>query len=697
MTLTLEITFLSDWHVGQGSGRPGAIDRLVRRDADGLPYVPARTLLGVWRDSAESLAAALDLCGATTAWTTLVSQLFGDQPALRGATRCEPGRIRLTPARVLPEALRQALANPALRDGLTFTSPSVRVDPKTGAAEDDKLYFTELCPAGATLRAEAELLSLAELEEGAIELLFLAASAEGVRAIGGKRRRGRGACRVRVAEVEGATEALFAAIERGAAPRDLAHRGGSPDGQPVPGEGDTWSQWRVELLARDPLLIHKQTLGNVIESLDRVPGAMLLPVLDRALRARGHSLGQAIEGGHLLVRDARLVERDTGERLMPLPRSWHRSKKGDDWASSFHARALGELPQPRVVCDRYVSASGMTTDERLDVTHAHKVGQVVQTHNVISDEEQRPTEAVGGVYSYQAIASGTRLAAVVLARGAALVAAVDAGLGALNGKKARMGRAVRADYGEVEIGVSPMQTPGTMVGRDGDLTLWLASPLLVRDAALRPSTDPGDVARLLAGFGLECASFDTEHSRFSTERVESWHTGWGLPRPSLVGFAPGSVLVFRLAQPASKESLDRLAIEGLGERRAEGYGELVVNPEAVRAAPRHVDADAEIPPAAPLTADHVATLLDTPFGTTVLRRAIEADLRRLATGKDLPMSRKIAGALRSAALTAAPDAARETICTWAERAKSRATVQWIQGFDWTTELHPDSPDRKSVV
>jgi CRISPR/Cas system CMR subunit Cmr4 (Cas7 group RAMP superfamily) len=44
---TLTLCFDSDWHIGEGTGQPGYIDRRVRRHPkDGLPYVPAKTISG---------------------------------------------------------------------------------------------------------------------------------------------------------------------------------------------------------------------------------------------------------------------------------------------------------------------------------------------------------------------------------------------------------------------------------------------------------------------------------------------------------------------------------------------------------------------------------------------------------------------------------------------------------------------------
>ena len=44
---TLRVHMLSDWAIGTGEGRVGEVDATVRRDSDGLPFVPAKTLTGI--------------------------------------------------------------------------------------------------------------------------------------------------------------------------------------------------------------------------------------------------------------------------------------------------------------------------------------------------------------------------------------------------------------------------------------------------------------------------------------------------------------------------------------------------------------------------------------------------------------------------------------------------------------------------
>ena len=105
---TISLTMDSDWHVGSGEGRSGSIDRLIDRDADGLPYVPATTLRGMWRDAAERLAYGLGRGGVDGNWAKLVESIFGSQPALVRRSRTQNGG---TPAESVNAATDADLEN----------------------------------------------------------------------------------------------------------------------------------------------------------------------------------------------------------------------------------------------------------------------------------------------------------------------------------------------------------------------------------------------------------------------------------------------------------------------------------------------------------------------------------------------------------------------------------------------------------
>src|SRR5690606_10239034 len=122
-------------------------------------------------------------------------------------------------------------------------------------------------------------------------------------------------------------------------------------------------------------------------------------------------------------------------------------------------------------------------------------GFVLRMHNAIEDELQRPTQALGGVYAYQALAPGTVLVAEVRVRRGIL------GTGwwtNLNGRW-RLGRSRKDDYGLVSVAAEPVGPPPgpAPVGSGDRLRVWLLSDTLVRDERLAPSDDPADFARLL--------------------------------------------------------------------------------------------------------------------------------------------------------------------------------------------------------
>lgn len=50
-----KIEFLSEWHCGSGLAAGADTDALVIKDIDGLPYVPGKTVKGLFREAAEDL------------------------------------------------------------------------------------------------------------------------------------------------------------------------------------------------------------------------------------------------------------------------------------------------------------------------------------------------------------------------------------------------------------------------------------------------------------------------------------------------------------------------------------------------------------------------------------------------------------------------------------------------------------------
>ena len=625
----ITLTFETDWHVGLGAGRPGSLDRLVTRDADDLPYVPAKTLRGIWRDACERLAFALDGGSDEGAWSRRVAATFGDQPAQRrdraddekeasaelsglpddrprlhpGDGKPCPSALTIRPAR-LPKELRERLRGDAmrpLREALAFAKPGVKIDHRSGRAEDEHLRFIEMARTGAILeaRGEIDLDQLSELEWPAIKAL-LVAGAGLVDRLGGHRRRGSGRCTMKLAGLGELDEAIHwiespseRAIEDVDPPSPEATESDGEAGLGQETDALTFVRANLVIVLDEPLAVTHRTVGNVVESLDFLPGTYLLPHVTRSLEGL-FDVRSAVARGDLRVSPA-TVEVD-GVAGLPVPMALFQRKNGGGF------RHKGTIVNRFVEEDEsgtplkglragYVADAGTGALLPRHVTPEKKT----RTHNTVEDRAQRPTTEVGGVYTYEAIAAGTRLRCEVAVR-KSLVAKAPVWSDRLNGEVS-IGRSKKDDYGQATIQVAwvaddRIEGPESQPAFTGDrLVVWLTSDLLIRDERLRFDPSPERLRAVLAGrLGLgDKLVFDAGkerekflHAAIRTRRIESWQVSWGMPRPSLVAMSAGSCVAFRVAgeggiTPEFSKDISEIEAEGLGERLGEGYGRVRFN------------------------------------------------------------------------------------------------------------------------
>lgn len=606
----LTLKMISDWHVGSGAGRPGNIDRLVRRDAEDLPYVPAKTLTGIWRDACERVALGLDDGKKEGMWNQWVAYLFGDQPAIKDAEErstapddddWRPPRQAALSARSahLPADLRQALkSKPVAREAVTFVKPGIGIHPRTGRARTDFLRFEEMARGGVTLTAACELRGELKEEHRRIASALLIAGARMAERLGGKRRRGAGRCDLTIAgcnEIEPWLDWIEGHPQPDGPPSDKGRQQAANSDGVAAASGD-WLRVRLILTTKLPVIVPAGTIGNLIETLDYIPGTYLLPHVTKSLK--GVSAQAAIARGDLVVTNA-TVEIES-ERGRPVPFSLFYRKSGSglkDGKEVFNRLCeSGPTEQPKNHRAGYVgsTANVKPSNQGGRLPFFDTLDTQVETHNVVKDEVQRPTEEVGGVYSYQAIPPGMTLRAELRLRRSLNVALSEKDPKWFNKLEGELsiGRASKDDYGAVELRV--VGPPGPAPNREAikeELTVWLLSDLLLRDERLRPAASVerlGQVLQEKLNDGLE------EPQRVKLEprkepafprqrRTDSWHVGWGLPRPSLAGLQAGTCAVFGLERDGQVDEshlaqlLAEIEAGGLGERRAEGYGQLCFN------------------------------------------------------------------------------------------------------------------------
>lgn len=607
----------SDWHIGSGGGIPGSVDRLVQRDREGIPgAILAKSLTGIWRDACEAVALGLDN-GDSGVWSQYVTLLFGDQPALNEDSTVLNSPIgaalNIRPAELHRDIRSAILARPdrvkqALIKAMTLTKPGISIDPVTGCAIEKFLRQEEMVRAGTLLESQCRL-NLARLkdEQKKPACALLIAGAKYVERLGGKRRRGAGKCRLDIAKVKDKDmNSWFDWIESNLNPpqpfADLDSSNGQtahqiPEKLNSSSEETIWYRVPLTIDTKLPIIIKARTVGNVVETLDYIPGKNLLPIVAKQLGKLGINLGEAISNNCLIVTNATATVNNRAGRPVSLALFYEKMLGGFDKGKVYNqlVETPSEDKQLKGYRQGYVGHICQKND-LLQLPDYRTVNTIIQTHNTIDDSSQRPTEDIGGVYSYQAIEASTTLQGE-LRLTQDLIDILESKKqwwNNLTGEE-NIGTSKKDDYGLVEItaGKPVKIEPRIESNLTDSLIVWLLSDVLIRDRQLRPSIALTDLQRSLSRAlnrdlsdeititPAKDRSGNNPLAYLRQRRTESWQQGWGLPRPSLAGLMAGSCIKFDLQTSLDSEQLNQrlqhLEIVGIGERTAEGYGQISFN------------------------------------------------------------------------------------------------------------------------
>ena len=605
----VELKMVSDWSIGSGGGRQGSLDSTVERDSDKLPYGPATTLRGIWRDAAEQVAYGLDN-GRLGPWCDLISHAFGSQPALdqhgKNGRSPIPSRVRLTDAR-LPKSLRAALRDkPRLRNALVIIKPGVAIDKRSGRARTDFLRFDEVARQGAVLRANVTIALSGTDADQAIVCLVLA-SMRLVERLGGDRRRGSGRCELTLASASRIIEtdasgndmiindlalpsSIVAAVEtlKSITPSQPIPLRQQPLSTAFERPARATTDDRpfdivpLDVTTETATIVAQNVLGNVVTSLDHIPGTMLLGGVGQMLRKAGLTeadIAAAFANGDIRVLPAfPAVE---GRRGLPAPLALERLK--DDTSGAGGKGRLRNALKTKEEDGQYKSIRGQyfafgESPEGKPAFAFLRQSLVTRTHNTIEDARQKPTEAVGGVFTYEAIPAATALKSEIWIRRSLLD---EPGLTRLKAKSSELfitiGRAKKAGYGAVRLAVGSHETFKSNAPQPGEpFMLYFASDTLL-PCAPAPSIDASPAAAICDAIHKAVGSNVTvENGIVRTGRTEGWVGRWSLPRPSYVVLRAGSVVLMRAGEDFKYTNL---AHEGLGARRSEGFGHILINPK----------------------------------------------------------------------------------------------------------------------
>ena len=622
-TFPVSVVFHSDWGVSTGVGVVGGVDAAVEKDERGLPVVRGTVLTGVVREQSVLAAQALD--GDTTGpWHEFASDLFGSEQA--------PRLVVFSDARV-PEG---AAADRAPVHEIV----SLSIDDDTGTAREDFLRFIEragACVLGATATlldadVDGRPLTWDEGRRRAARLL-LALSGLLVRGIGSDRSNGDGACDVLIGAAAAAGEDVAAAAEAkrkvktwcqeqvkswAAAPgAEGALVPCAPSAAPAPGAVVSPAPGvpaESELVAMDltivlktPVVSYEVPMSNEVRSLDFLRGTVLLPWVHRLL---GRECGgdtddtlvrDSVVNGDLLVSDAVAVVDDRVGLPMPLVLSTPKvSRAGREWIEVAN-RLLVEEPEevhkplrsgyvfPAADADPArrpdpVGADGADGAGRCPSFAGWSGAPPLTGRQSTAHETATGAAKDGQLFLVRALPAGLTLrATVTLSR--ALHERAGARLEGLAGKAldARIGaRRLSGTFGHALCTFSAARSLAPAKPGDGETTIWFTSDVLVRSSGLGPGGGLEDLRGAFEGAGVPIGLVDIPpgKKRFRAgvrhRRVDSWSAASHQPRATRMAVQAGSVLRIRTLADDAPRRLARLALTGVGELRAQGFGRFVV-------------------------------------------------------------------------------------------------------------------------
>lgn len=194
----------------------------------------------------------------------------------------------------------------------------------------------------------------------------------------------------------------------------------------------------------------------------------------------------------------------------------------------------------------------------------------------------RSTE--GELFSFEALSAGQVFAGQILGEQQELEK-LKAFFG--NRFQASLGRSRSAQYGQVEMELGAIETAGTAAQAWNDLSgekevvIQLTSPAILRNELGFPDASVETFRKYLAE-ALGSEQFDIEQCFARTETVENYVAVWKLKRPADHALTAGSTFLLSFSEPIGTklvERLKQLLERGIGERRKEGFGRLMLLPE----------------------------------------------------------------------------------------------------------------------
>lgn len=387
------------------------------------------------------------------------------------------------------------------------------------------------------------------------------------------------------------------------------------------------------LHARQPLLLTSlQGDPNSSVSFDYIPGSVIRGALIGRYRTfKGKDIDPMDDTIQRLFFNAQTrylhgypyIRHSMPTRALPSPRSFLREKDTPpDAATIYDFGVFTPPPNDERVFKRTEGFVGF--DSSHDIIAIEQSRQV-NIHNQRDRmrgrgiESSVDAEGSGALFRYDAIAAGSTFQATIICEDES---DADVLMQLLQNARFWLGRSRSAGYGETEVCDVTMHDAWDEVGSSvnnridnlegQELRITLLSDMFVRDANGHPTCEP-PLAAIGRTLGINTPTLVHQRSFLATTLHGGFNRTWGLPLPQLPALATGSVLTLKCFEMPKETKLAEFETRGLGDRRAEGFGRVVV----------------EWPPRF-ATRTYLDNMIDTPPFTGTLSASSSAIAREMA-------------------------------------------------------------------
>jgi CRISPR/Cas system CSM-associated protein Csm3 (group 7 of RAMP superfamily) len=181
LAINYKIEFFTYWHIGSGMTGGTYADNLVLKDQNNLPYIPGRTLKGLFREASEEISRL----NSSLISPNQVEKIFGKKEG----NGLEDESCAFFKDSVLSKNLADMILKNDKQDSLYQVLSSTKLD-DNGLADDGSLRQLEVC-VPLSLFGTIEVFDKVDTE-------FLNHSASWIKNLGLNRNRGLGRCKVSI-------------------------------------------------------------------------------------------------------------------------------------------------------------------------------------------------------------------------------------------------------------------------------------------------------------------------------------------------------------------------------------------------------------------------------------------------------------------------------------------------------------------